>query len=243
MSSKAIWLSILAVILSFIGGFILANALNRQEMDGLRAENARLKDGAEQDAAESSLSLEEIKNKIVEADQNQNDFDYQKKLGLALYRYAAMKKDAGMLADVERILLRAAALNGKDYDVAVALGHLNFDIGFFQKDNQRFEKARDFYQKILIEKPNDFVVRTEYGLTYFLQDPPAAEKAIVEFEKSLRENPRHERALQYLIQALLREGKISEAEIALSKLKAINPKTPNLAEIQTQLDDDKNSPN
>ena len=42
MNGKSLAISIIAVIISFIGGFILANALNRSETDALRAENARL---------------------------------------------------------------------------------------------------------------------------------------------------------------------------------------------------------
>ena len=43
MKNKSFWISIIAVIISFAGGFILANAFNRIELDALRAENARLK--------------------------------------------------------------------------------------------------------------------------------------------------------------------------------------------------------
>ena len=42
MNGKSLSISIIAVILSFVGGFVLANALNRNETDVLRAENARL---------------------------------------------------------------------------------------------------------------------------------------------------------------------------------------------------------
>ncbi len=241
MNGKSLSISIIAVIISFVGGFILANALNRNEMDVLRAENARVKNNPAENNSELSLSDEEIRQRIAEAEQNQTNFGFQKNLGLALYRYAMMKKDDNLLTEAEKILKRANALNDKDYDVVVALGHFNFDLGLFKNDNERFNKAREYYQKALTTKPNDVDVRTDYGITFYLQNPPDNEKAIAEFNKSLKENPKHEKTLQFLTQALLKQGKTKEAETVLAKLKEVNPNTPTLAEIQTQTAQEANS--
>ncbi len=235
MDKKLIWLSVLAVVISFIGGFLLANALNRSEMDALRAENGRLKDAPTQTVPESNLTADEIRQRIAEADQNPDNFSFQKNLGLALYRYGAMKQDAGLLTDTARILQRANELNPKDYEILVALGNLFFDIGYIGKDNEKFQKSREFYEKALSQRPADVDVRTDYGLTYFLENPPNNEKAITEFQKSLQENPKHEKTLLFLIQAYLKTGKKQEAENNLAKLKQINPNSPSLSEIQTQI--------
>ena len=99
MNTKIFWLSIAAVIISFGGGFLLANALNRNEISTLQAENARLKtaqDTQKQNEAELSLSGDEIKQKIAEADQNPTNFAFQKSLGMALYNYASMKQDTDL---------------------------------------------------------------------------------------------------------------------------------------------------
>ena len=93
----------------------------------------------------------------------------------------------------------------------------------------------------MIAKPNDVDVRTDYGITFYLQNPPDNDKAIAEFNKSLKENPKHEKTLQFLTQAFLKQGKTKEAESVLAKLKEINPNTPTLAEIQTQISNEANS--
>lgn len=238
MNTKAIWLSILAVVISFIGGFFFANALNKSELEKLRIENSGLKNSpanSNQNESEKTLSDEEIQRRIAEADQNPNNIQAQKNLGIALYRYAAMKQDAKLLLEVARLLNRAYEKNPADKDVIITLGHLYYDIGYFQKDNASFEKAREFYQIVLIQTPNDVDVRTDYGLTYFLQNPPEYDKAVAEFQKSLQENPKHEKTLQFLIQTLLKQGKTQEAENYLAKLKEVNPNTPSLSEIQTQI--------
>ena len=237
MKRKSFWISIIAVGISFIGGFILANAFNRNELDTLRAENARLKNQSpqtEKNQSELALTENEIRQKIVEADQNPTDFSFQKNLGLALYRYAAMKQDPILLAEIEKILRRAYDLNERDYEVMVALGNLQFDLGYLRNKNENFAQARAYYQKALENNPKDVNVRTDYGLTYFLQNPPDYEKAIAEFRNSLEDNPKNERTLQFLTQALLQTGNTVEAEAIHAKLKEINPNTPNLAEFQAQ---------
>lgn len=238
MNRKSLWISIIAVIISFAGGFILANALNRHEMDDLRAENSRLKsDSGESGPGESEtdLSENEIRQRISQAEQNPDNFAFQKNFGLALYRYAAMKQNAALLVEVEKILGRAHKLNDKDYDVLVALGNLQFDLSYFQKNNEGFAKARAFYSQALEQNPRDVDVRTDFGLTYFLANPPQLEKAVTEFKTALEHDPKHEKTLQFLTQSYIKIGNTTEAETTLARLRAINPQTPNLEEFQTQM--------
>lgn len=245
MNAKVFWLSIGAVIVSFVGGFLLANALNRNELNNVRAENERLKTSQNEPAqnqSELGLTDTEIREKIAEADRNPTNFAFQKKLGLALYRYASMKQNADLLSEVGRILNRVFEDNKQDYDVAVTLGNIYFDIGYFNQDNAQFQKAREFYLTVLNQRPNDADVRTDLGLTYFLLNPPEPEKAISEFQKSLLTNPKHEKTLQVLAQTLLSQNNVIEAEKYLAKLKEVNSDNQYLAEIETRLAQIKGSP-
>jgi tetratricopeptide (TPR) repeat protein len=238
MNGKVFWLSIAAVVVSFIGGFLLANALNRSELNVLRAENERLKTSKNESTENQTgqtLSVEEIREKIAEADRNPNNYPFQKNLGLALYRYAAMKQDADLLGEARRLLSRAFEADKKDYDVIVTLGNIGFDIGYFKKDNAEFQKAREFYRLALEQKPNDVDVRTDLGLTYFLINPPENEKAVGEFQKSLLTNPKHEKTLQVMTQTLLSQNNYVEGEKYLSRLKEVNPKNQYVAELESRL--------
>ncbi len=238
MNKKLFWLSIIAVIISFIGGFILANALNRNEISNLQAENGRLKnvqETAKQNEQELTLSSEEINKKIAEADQNPGNISFQKNLGTALYNYASMKQDAELLSEISRLLTRAYNDNPKDADVAVTLGNIYFDLGYLKKNNENFLKAREFYQKALEQKPNDANIGTDVGLTYFLINPPDTDKAITEFQKSLLIDSKHEKTLQVLTQALLSQNKNAEAEKYLERLKQVNPNNQQLPEFNEQL--------
>lgn len=239
MNGKALWLSITAVVVSFIGGFLLANSLNRTELSNLRGENERLKTApVKSDAgtqSELALSDQEIRAKIVEADGSPNNFAFQKNLGLALYRYAAMKQDPELLAEVGRLLNRAYQNDGGDYDVAVTLGNIYFDIGYFKKDNEQLLKARELYTAALRQKPNDADVRTDFGLTYFLTTPPEFDKALDEFRKSLAINPKHEKTLQVMTQTYLAQNDTAEAEKYLAKLREANAANQYLAELESRI--------
>lgn len=235
MKGKFWWLSIVAVIVSFIGGFFLANALNRGELDKLRVENEKLKSVPQTPSGNETLTEEEIRQKITEADQNPQNFNFQKDLGIALYRYATMQKKVEMLDDVERLLTRANSLNSNDHDVLIVLGNAVFDIGYAEKNNEKFQEAREIYLKALKQKPEDIEVQTDLALTYFFTNPPDYEKAIEELNKTLKKNPNHERTLQFILQAFLKTGKKQEAAEALAKLKKANPGNPIIPELETQL--------
>lgn len=235
----------IAVLLSFAGGFFLANSLNRNEINVLRSENEALKTlptEPKKNAAEANLSDGEIRSKIVEADKNPTDIEYQKNLGTALYQYAMMKQDAELLGEAARLLKRVYESDKKDFSIVVMLGNALFDIGYLKKEDEKFAEAREMYKQALELKPNDADVRTDYGLTYFLQTPPENEKALAEFEKSYKQNPSHEKTLQVLTQFFLSRKNISEAEKYLSELRAVNKNNRNVPSLEKQLAEAKNNP-
>lgn len=239
MNAKSLIISTIAVVLSFIGGFFLANALNRSEISALQAEISKYK-GSQQAVSEAGnenvLTDEEVSQKIQEADSKPENIDYQKDLALGLYRYATMKQEVKWLPDVARLMTRVYEKNPKDFNTAAVLGSIYFDIGTSKSDNESLKKARDFYQKALEIKPKEIEVQTDLGATYLLSTPSEPEKAIAEFQKSLQINPKHEKALQNMIQAKIAIGKISEAEGFLQKLKEINSNNEAISELTEKLE-------
>lgn len=226
MPKRFVWLSLVAVILSFVGGFFLANSMNRRELDSLRADNERLRSSETQGSAPDGsldLSTDEIRAKINEADQNPSNIQFQKNLGLALYRYASLKKDTELLTEAARLLERAAGLDPRDFDVLVGAGNANFDRAYFTKQNEPFSSAREYYERALQIRPSSSEVIADVGLTYLLQEPPDDARAVSELKKSLRIDPKNEKALEFIVQALNRQGKTDEAKQYLERLKGVNP--------------------
>lgn len=231
MRSSTVWIALIAGIVCFVAGFSFANYLNRSELSGLRGENERLKTTQTSDSGQLNLSNEEIDTKLAEAEQNAGNFAFQKSLGLGLYRYGAIKQDKAIIEKALPVLIRANNLDPNDYDVIVGLGNSYYDIGYFGKDNPSFDKSREFYNKALAKKPDDIEVRTDLGLTYFLQDPADYASAISEFEKSLAINPKHEKTLSFAALALKNQGK--DAAKYSDVLRSINPNSPTLRELES----------
>lgn len=229
MRSSAVWISLIAGIVCFVAGFSFANYLNRTELSGLRGENERLKSSQPSDTNQLDLSNEEIEAKLAEAQQNSDNFAFQKSLGLGLYRYGAIKQDKAIIEKALPVLVRAYGLDPDDYDIIVGLGNVYYDIGYFGKDNPSFERSREFYNKALAKRPDDIEVRTDLGLTYFLQEPPDYAAAIAEFEKSLAINPKHEKTLSFAALAMKNQNK--DAAKYSDVLRTINPNSPTLREL------------
>ena len=244
MNKNTVMFVVLAVIVGFVAGFLVANKLNRSEMDSLRGVAARSNASNSNSAAtgsdDESLSNDEIRAKIAEADANPTNLTFQKNLGISLYRYGAMKSSPEIVAESKRILERAASIDPKDFDVLVALGNAYFDIGFFKKDTANFATARETYQKALAIKPGDADVQTDIGISYFVQEPPEYEKAVSQLKAVIAANPKHDRALQFLVQTYVKQGNLAEADKTLAKMIEINPTNPAITELRKTISDAKN---
>lgn len=238
MNKNLIGLSIIGILLGFVGGFLIANALNRSQIDKLLAENSRLEKSAadpQTNQEELTLTEAEIKERLTEAENNSKDFGFQKGLGLALYSYAAKKQDAKLLAEVAKLLERAHNLNPDDYQVLVSLGNVDFDLGQINKDSGRNLKAREAYQKARLKNPKDTDVITDLGMTYLLSDPPDLKQAEEYLRKALEQSPNNERALQFMTQTQITAKNIDEAGKFLARLKSINPTNPGMRDLEAQI--------
>ena len=234
MHRNTIAFVIVAALAGFIVGFWLANSINRSAQSSLGQPTASVPGAQPSQAPASSateLSDDEIRSKIAEGDKNPANAAFQKDLGISLYRYAAIRQEVTLLGEAVRILQRADSLTARDFDILVALGNAHFDIGFAKKDAGSFATARDVYSKALEVRPGDPDVATDLGLTYFLQEPPAHDKATAELKKVSDANPQHERSLQFLIQAYVKQDQLAEAEKAFTKLKSINPNNSAIREL------------
>lgn len=223
MKSVSIWVAAGAVVVAFAGGFSFANYLNRGQMTVAQTQASPTADASSQTG---TLSDEEIDQKLKEAEANSSNFAFQKGLGLGLYRYGAVRQDKTVIEKSIPVLERAVGLNGDDFDVLVGVGNAYFDLGYFGKENVPFEKARAYYTKALNKRPGDVEVRTDMALSYFLMNPPDHKNAVAEFEKAIAIDPKHEKALGFLIQSLDALGKDSTKYREI--LRTVNPQNPNL---------------
>lgn len=123
---------------------------------------------------------------------------------------------------------RAAKIKPNEFDVLVRLGDTTFDL-------QRYEEAANWYEQALKIKPNEATVRMDLGLTYYLRSPRDMDRAIELYRVALKSDPRHEKTLQNLTQALLDKGDKSAAAVTLKQLEQVNPENPAIAQFRARL--------
>lgn len=234
MGKSSIYISLATALLGFAAGFFLANAFNRSELEGLRAETEKYKtavENTEKAKTEMTLTDEEIREKIAQADANPNYLAFQRDLGSALYSYASMKQDPKLLHDSARLLMRAVKLAPDDINLKRTLGNVYSNIGYFEKDKAAFKNARDLYETILKTEPANANILTDLGTTYLFDEPADVENALSFINRSLEIAPNDERTLHFAVQASLKAGKNDDAGQFFEKLKVAHPQSRSIQEL------------
>lgn len=226
-----------ALAIGLIIGFFVASRLDRAELERLRTENEASKKRTTENAPEqTALTENEIAEKLGEAERRKEDFQFQKSLGMALYRYAAIKQDADLLSKVQPVIVRAAELGPNDADVLNTAGNLFFDLAYAKRDPAGYQKARGFYERALAKRPDDPNVLTDLGLTYLLDEPPDYSQAAAKMQKAAELNPQDIRALQFGTQALIRLGRMDDARKNLQLLRSADPNNSSIKELSSMIE-------
>lgn len=251
LNRKVLIAGAFGLLLGFLAGFFLANGINRSEQEKMRAELTAAQAGGAGKAQEASnpvdgdsfptLTDEQLKNAVTQADADPSNPELQHKVGQALYFYAWEKGHVGILPEVARILKRAHALDPKNYRTTVIAGDAHFLIASRNEDTKTLAEARRFYETALAAQPEDAQVRTNLGRTYFFDKPPNPQRAISEYRRALRADPRQELLLQSLAAALIETNSLEEAARRLDELEKVNSSNTELAGLRAQLEQKRNA--
>lgn len=254
VNTKTALIFVAGILLGFVAGFALANGINRQEQDKLRAGQTNSNTSSSQNASANNsqtettndesfptLTDEQLKNAIAKADASPGDAELQKKVGQALYIYAWQKGNSDILPDVARVLRRAHDLDAKDFKTTLMAADAYFLIARSRGDTKPLADARKLYESALAAQPADAESRTKLGMTYFYDQPSDPQRAIREYRRALQAEPRNEMALQNLIGALVETGNFEEAEKQLGELEKANPSNAELASLRANLEQKRNA--
>ena len=240
VNTKVVLIFLIGAVLGFVVGFALANGVNRQEQDRLRAEVAHAQSAGPSKSADAgekpqtqarddddsfpTLTDDQLKNAVEKADASPADAELQKKVGQALYVYAWQKGNAS-----------------KDFKTTLMAADAYFLIARNGGDAKPLADARRLYEDALASKPDDAESRTKLGMTYFYDKPPDTQRAVREYRRALQSDPRQEMALQSLAAALIESGNLDEAERHLGELEQVNPSNRELPSLRAQLEQKRNA--
>lgn len=233
MKKEEVLIGATGILVGILGGYFLTNWYNESIVGEISPTGGQVSSAVA--ATQTSLSADEIRQLIKRADDAPQNLVFQKEVGISLYRYGASVEDSAIVTEAIRLLERVYDSNPTDRETLVSLGNSHFDIGYFKKDNQSFEKARKYYNEALEIQTADPDVRVDLGLTFALQNPPAFDKAIAEYEVALRTAPNHQRTLQMMTDALLTTGRKTDAATFLDRLKAANPTHPMISDFDRRV--------
>jgi tetratricopeptide (TPR) repeat protein len=164
----------------------------------------------------------EAQDAMEAADSKPRDFDLQMAAANTFTRLKATDK-------ATLYLERAVKLKPKDTEALVALANMKYDAG-------DYAAAAGFYERVLAVQPRNAQAQIDLGNTYFLRQPPDFKRAIEEYRKTLKINPRHEMALQNIASASIELGDKATAHDTIEQLSQINPNNAFLEGLRAKLE-------
>lgn len=202
------------LVIGLIIGFFSANYLNRNAVTNETAAqnptafNEQVHSADIKEPQTTAKPLPEVQETLDQAKNESNNFDAQVKAGDLYTRIKGFDKAAEFYE-------RAQKIKPNDFGVLAKIGNTYFDA-------EQFETAEKWYEQALAQK-EDLSVRTDLGITFVQRANPDYERAVKEFETSLKTNPNHETTLYNLGAAYFKKGDSQKAQEILSKLEQINP--------------------
>lgn len=202
------------LIIGLIIGFFSANYLNRNAVtetataQNPTAFNEQVHSADIKEAQTTAKPLPEVQETLDQAKNEPNNFDAQVKAGDLYMRIKGFDKAAEFYEKAQKI-------KPNDFQILAKIGNTYFDAG-------QFETAQKWYEQALAQK-EDLSVRTDLGITFVQRTNPDYERAITEFETSLKTNPNHETTLYNLGAAYFKKGDADKAREVLAKLEQVNP--------------------
>ena len=163
-----------------------------------------------------------VKAALEKADREPDNFDAQMQ---AAQMYSRINQHDQAI----QYLMRANKIQPDNYQVIVALGNSNFD-------SQNYDAAEKWYSAAIAKKSDDVDVLTDHGLTFMFRPQPDYDRAIAEFQKALKLDPKHEQTLQDLVVAYTGKKDATQAQATFDKLLEAFPQNSAIPDLRKKLD-------
>lgn len=220
MRSRELVIGAVCLVFGAVGGFFLANSLNRNQPENSDPVIASAPDG---NSARVLLDgpQPDVSSTLAAAESDPQNFAAQMKAG---DMYAKISR----FEQAVEFYKRGVLINPSNFEANVVLANALFD-------SQQFDEAAGYYRKALEIKPDEPDVRTDLAASLVVKTSPDYAAAISELEKVRRGNPSHAASLYYLGIANLRKGDREKASALLEDLKRLAPTSPLVGKLQENI--------
>jgi tetratricopeptide (TPR) repeat protein len=200
------------LVIGLAGGFLGANAINRNATQQAATANIPAITGTADGsaaAAQSGGMQPDVAEILDRAQAEPQNFAVQMMTG-------DMYNKIGKFDKALEYYERGIAIKPEDFQANIVTANAYFD-------SRNFEKAADYYTKALLINPKDVNARTDLGTTFVERPNPDYDRAIKEFHSALEIDPKHAPTLYYLAIANFRKGDRPAAEKILADLEKTDP--------------------
>lgn len=226
MNGQRILFGIIGLVAGFIGGFILANSINRNAATQALPNQSQLAENAplapQQNPAQITAQMPDVTEALERAKKEPNNFDAQMRVGDMYATIDRFDKAVEFFAAAQKI-------KPNDYQAIIKLGNAYFEIN-------NSSEAEKWYSKALEINPNDVNVRSDLGLTFYKKQPADLDRAIKEYDAALAINPNHEPTLQNLTVAYWDKKDAPMMQATLEKLEKVNPQNQVVPKLKQELE-------
>jgi tetratricopeptide (TPR) repeat protein len=202
MKKDNLLFAIIGLLAGLIIGFFATNQLNRSQINQAASSGSPSSPTSQGKPVAAAPAVAEA---IEKADKNPDDFAAQMKAGEMFARIKNFDKAIPYFEKADK-------LKPNDYQTLVIIGNTYFDL-------RKWVDAENYYEKALAIKSDDVAVRTDYGITFAERENPDYDRAISEFESSLKLDPAHEPTLFNLAVVYHKKGDEKNAQDVKAKLK------------------------
>ncbi len=214
---KYILTGIIGLLVGLIIGFVSANRLNENQNTAQNPTdtnsnpqfNQQIHSADIKEQSPNSSMIPDVQKVLDKAKNEPENAQAQIEAG-------DMYSKIGRFDEAVSFYENAQKSKPKDFQTNVKLANAFFD-------SNQFEKAAEFYEKTLEINPNDVGARTDLGITFVERANPDFDRAIKEFETSLKNDPKHEPTLYNLSVAYFKKGETEKARDILKQLEAASP--------------------
>lgn len=225
MNKNKYLVGLIGLAIGFAVSFFLTTSYNKNNAPAASAQPSPGAAGGAgaQGAGNQQASMAQVQQTMERAKNNPKDAEAQ-------FQAARMFYEIGRTKEAIEYLEKAGEIEPNNLNIAVTLGVLN-------SEEKNYAQAEKWIGRAVALKPDEADLYVELGATFIHRQPPEPDRAIQEFQRALKVDPKSGHALGHMVEAYALKKDARGTEDALNRLKEAEPSNPRIASLEGLLAD------